>query len=238
MRFLHTLLLVVAALTSVNSAEIQYVNHESRSTLPSGWSLHSDTVPSDHQLSYRIAIKQNPLGVQQLESYLMDHSSNPLSDKFGVHLTRAEVDELTHPLQQSIDSVVEWLSLHGIESHQLQHTANSDFISFTAPVSVGNKLLNTQYKIYKHHSGQYTVRTTEYNVPVHITEHIDYIHPAIQFPRTSQAKLDINSVDSVGNYHPLTKHIQKKQPGQGYKKPSPPKGMLPCTRYITMYSTY
>ena len=85
---------------------------------------------NDILLTYRVAVKQNVDGVNAVKQYLLDHSANPASELYGVHKSRAEVDELVAPHAHSVQAVVDWLAEHGVESHQLQHTANSDFISF------------------------------------------------------------------------------------------------------------
>ena len=204
MRFLSTVALGLLALATT-CTDAALVQHEKLTSIPRGWSLHSEAVSSDAMMTYRIAMKQSSEGVAQLESYLLEHSANPASDKFGAHLTKAEVDAMVAPSSHHIESVVEWLSSHGIQSHELVHTSNSDFISFKASVSVAEKLLNTQYKTYKHVDGATAVRTDSYHLPEHISSAIDYITSTTKFPQVQGKQMKIDGLVN-GKLRPLQRY--------------------------------
>lgn len=202
MRFLATAAVTLLALAAVSDAA--HVKHESLKSVPHGWSLRSVAPENDIHLTYRIAVKQNEAGVKQAEQYLLEHSSNPQSDKFGHHLTRSEINKLVAPSKHSVDAVVSWLAEHGVTSDMLENTEGSDFISFRAPIAVGNKLLKTTYNVYQHSAtGHQVIRATEYHVPEHIQQHIDFVSPTVRFPHTTKRAPEIHSVDKNGKYHPL-----------------------------------
>jgi tripeptidyl-peptidase I len=49
------------------------------------------------------------------------------------------------------------------------------------PIRVAEQLLNTSYSVWSHVSGDSIVRTTYYNLPKNLHEHIDVIQPTTSF---------------------------------------------------------
>lgn len=209
MRLLHLVSIALLALSStVYSYDIanDYVVHgRMSSNIQHGWSLHSiESSPnSNYKLNMKIAIKQNESGVSELEQYLLSHSSNPQSHLYGQHLTREQINNMVAPPQHRVQSVVEWLNTHGI--NDITHSDGSDFVSFKVTVQQANKLLNTQYKTYVHSNGMKAVRTNEYMIPKHLTEHIDYIAPTTRMPIHTKSYLPQSYDSKTKKYNTLTK---------------------------------
>ena len=210
MRFLSTVAVLLCALTSVlasSDLHANHIHHESLPYMPHGWHVLKAAHP-DTYVTYRIAVRQNVAGVKEVEKYLLSHSSNPSSHLFGHHLTSERVTEMTRPHHESVDTVVEWLSQAGVTD--LKHTAGGTFISFRATVELGNRLLNTEYKVFEHKAtGHRTVRTDSYSLPALMKPHIDFVSPATRFPAQPKrlASPEFHTVDRHGKYHPLS-HMQ------------------------------
>ena len=215
MGLLSTLSMGMLALTNP-AATVQHVQHEALTAVPHGWSLQSATPANDVHLTYRVAVKHNAQGIRELEQHLLDHTSHPESPLFGQHMSREAINERVRPDQESVQQVVDWLHQHGVTDEMLEHSDNSGFISFTAPVSVGNKLLHTQYNVYKHEAtGHQVVRTEAYHLPEHLTAHIDFVSPTTRFPHALKAPT-LNSVDKQGKLHPLQHKVKTQAVNSGF----------------------
>jgi tripeptidyl-peptidase-1 len=96
-------------------------------------------------------------------------------------LSAEEVNELVKPKSDSLDLVHEWLAANGIED--LSYSPSQDWIEIIIPVEAVERLLDTEYYVYKHEDGNQLVRTTEWSLPQHLHEHIDAIQPTTSFFR-------------------------------------------------------
>ena len=83
---------------------------------PRGWVQHS-APPADHIIVLRIGLPQPNFHV--LEKHLYE-VSDPDHERYGVYLSKEEVEKLVAPHQESIYLVNEWLQSHGIEETDLQ----------------------------------------------------------------------------------------------------------------------
>lgn len=110
--------------------------------------------------------------------------SDPSHERYGNHLTEAEVNELVKPADKSIDLVHEWLMDNGIASANLDYSPAKDWISISLPIEEVENLLDTKYSTYKHDDGDYAVRTPDWSLPLHLHEHISVIQPTNSFFRT------------------------------------------------------
>ena len=71
--------------------------------------------------SFYVAVKPNPKGVAQLKRYILDHSSNPESDKYGAYLSATEIANMLRP--HNLDLTMSYLREMGIECDEHGGTA-------------------------------------------------------------------------------------------------------------------
>lgn len=102
--------------------------------------------------------------------------------RYGQHLTKEQVEAHVAPHPNTLSAVESWLESYGfdLEADTLRSPAK-DWIIISVPVHVAEHLLNTTYSVWNHVSGDSLVRTTYYNLPEHLHEHIDVIQPTTSF---------------------------------------------------------
>lgn len=81
-----------------------------------------------------------------------------------------------------------WLEESGVDAERLSYTPAKDWIIVSLPVSHIEKLLDTEYSVYRHEDGNEVVRTPQYSLPQHLHEHIDTIQPTNSFFRAKPMK--------------------------------------------------
>lgn len=150
----------------------------------SEWLLTGNASPQD-TVSLTVAVKQQNLA--QLEQIFWEVST-PSSPQYGKFLTAAEVSALVMPSQESINSVVNWLTSYGVQHKSLEFTRSMDFIKFSVPISIATELLSTKYVTYKHTTkGTVLIKAAgEYKIPAHLKNHIDFVAGHIGFPLPSR----------------------------------------------------
>jgi tripeptidyl-peptidase-1 len=152
---------------------------------PRGWLKHSRPAP-DHTIVLRIGLPQPNFHI--LEKHLYE-VSDPDHERYGQHLSKAEVEALVAPHEESIDSVNKWLGTFGIDVDSLVRSPARDWVTLNVPVSLAEKMLDTTYHVWKHsESGDHLVRTTSYSLPSNLHDHIDLIQPTTMFGRFNKHK--------------------------------------------------
>lgn len=126
--------------------------------------------------------------------------SDPFHERYGQHLSKAEVDELVKPSEEALELVHEWLLDHDVEQWELQYSAAKDFIKLSLPVAEVERLLDTKYSIFQHMDGTRLVRTPEYSLPVHLHEHVSVITPTNQFLKSDPMSKDIRVQTDLQTY--------------------------------------
>ncbi|KAJ5319748.1 hypothetical protein N7508_000031 [Penicillium antarcticum] len=170
------LLLGLAAVVSLAVPTQYYELHERRDSTPSSW-MEAKKLDGKVSLPVRIGLKQSNL--EYGHELLMD-LSNPLSSRYGQHLSSNEVHDLFAPTQKSVDNVRSWLESAGITKDRVTQSVNKQWIQFDADAEELEKLLHTKYYLYSHsETGRSHVACREYHVPISVREHIDYITPGI-----------------------------------------------------------
>jgi len=152
-------------------------------------------LPSPQQtIELRIGL-QHP-GFELIEKHLYE-VSDPTHRRYGQHLTKAEVEALVLPPQESLSVVDAWLQSFDVDTDSLVRSPGKDWVVLVVPVHKAEKLLNTvrsrlvsmhllispqKYSVWKHaESGEEIVRTTAYSLPAHIHRHIDVVQPTTMF---------------------------------------------------------
>lgn len=136
----------------------------------------------------------------------------------------------------------QWLESSGVNKDRTKLSNGRNWIHFNATIAEVEGLLQTEYKVYEHGSGQLHIACDEYSVPKDIQEHIDFIMPTVHFdtkimdnPELRQKKRDIPTNLKPGN--PGNGFLPKKGPTIKGPGPQPdalqPQSTTNCNTQIT-----
>lgn len=188
---MHIFLAVLAALVSfdlVYAAAIQQTNlqparYAVKEThfVPRGWTSVGKPDPN-HILNLKIGLKNKRFSELEKHLYEVSHPSHP---RYRRHLSKNEVEDLVRPDDGVSELVSQWLKEHNIQPEKCTYTSAKDWITVSLPVSKVEKLLDTEYSVYRHEDGTSMVRTTKWSLPYHLHEHISTIQPTTAFLRAS-----------------------------------------------------
>lgn len=168
------LLPVLIATLAVGSPLGQFVTKHSLASVPEGWQFHA-AAPADHKLNLHIRLKEENL--DQLQQRALDISDPDHAD-YGKHLSKAEVDAMTAPTQETVDAVTKWLNSQGVDAGNVQ----SGFMFVTVDAGQAKKLLNADYGVYNEPAtGRKTVRTTSYSLPRDVLDAVSMVQPTTLF---------------------------------------------------------
>ncbi|KAJ5223919.1 hypothetical protein N7468_008461 [Penicillium chermesinum] len=186
------LVLGAAAVALAAPTSHSYAVHERREYIPNSW-VEGKRLDGSTSLPVRIGLTQSNLDKGH---DLLMAVSDPTSDRYGKHLSQAEVHDMFAPSQQSVDEVRAWLESAGIAAHRISQSVNKQWIQFDADAKELEDLLRTEYYIYSHaDSGKSHIATREYHVPHSVREHIDYITPGIALRGVNNVKKSVTNVD-------------------------------------------
>ena len=144
--FLAALLGVASAAPSPRS---DYVVHETRVSEPTHWTK-TGRLESNKVLPMRFGLIQQNL--HRLEEMLMS-VSHPESPNYAQHFTPMEVIDTFAPSEETISAVTNWLVDSGFSHDRLRLSANKGWIHLNASTSEVENLLNAEYHVYTHPSG-------------------------------------------------------------------------------------
>ncbi|KAG0702859.1 Pro-kumamolisin, activation domain-containing protein [Suillus ampliporus] len=182
--------LALGLLASANSFLSPYRVHERRGHTPVGWS-YSRKHDSAAVIPLRFALKQS--NIDEIGDYLMA-VSHPESEGYGKHWTAGEVFKKFSPSVESIGAVRAWLEENGFDSSRAKLTRNRGWIEVQATVEEAERLLQTEYHVYGHETGQEHVACDSYHLPEHVQSHVDFVTPTVHF----DAKISKRSGSSEG----------------------------------------
>ena len=144
--FVVTLLGVVFAVPSPPS---DHIVHETRAAEPIHWAK-TGRLDSNRVLPMRFGLAQQNL--HKLEEMLMS-VSHPESPRYAQHFTPMEVIDAFAPSEETISAVTNWLVDSGFSRDRLRLSPNKGWIHVNALTSEVENLLNTEYHVYSHPSG-------------------------------------------------------------------------------------
>ena len=144
--FVATLLSVAFA---VHSPRSDYVLHETRAAEPIYWAKIG-RLDSNSVLPMRFGlVRQN---LHKLEEMLMS-LSHPESLKNAQNFTPMEIVDIFAPSEETTSVVINWLVDSGFSRDRLRLSPNKGWILVNASTSEVENLLNTEYHVYSHPSG-------------------------------------------------------------------------------------
>ncbi|EIW59803.1 subtilisin-like protein, partial [Trametes versicolor FP-101664 SS1] len=153
--------------------------------IPRGWELHGPA-PADYTFDMRIGLKQDKFDELVTSLYEV---SDPAHERYGQHLSKEEVAALVAPHPDSVDLVEEWLSAHGLDVASSQRSHAGDFVTIRVSVAQAEKMLGTQYNVYRHgKSDDYVIRTMNYSLPNVLHEHVTVVAPTTYFSTMKSMK--------------------------------------------------
>eukprot|EP01084_Bolivina_argentea_P284458 487516_1 len=129
------------------------------------------------------ALKQQ--NVDLLRDTLLEVST-PTSDRYGVFLTMNEIQEMVKPTTETVNTVKNWLTEHGVQESHIQ-TITPDFLRVSTNIGFAERLLGCHYYNYKNDYYPNTIvsrvdHAMDYQVPDYIINHLDFISPTKRFP--------------------------------------------------------
>jgi tripeptidyl-peptidase I len=127
-----------------------HVVHETRAAEPRHWAK-TGRLDSNRVLPMRFGLVQQNL--HRLEEMLMS-VSHPESPKYAQHFTPMEVVDTFAPSEETISAVTNWLVDSGFSRDRLRLSTNKGWIHVNASTSEVENLLNTEYHVYTHPSGE------------------------------------------------------------------------------------
>jgi tripeptidyl-peptidase-1 len=152
----------------------------------------------DHRLRLHIGLKKG--NFPQLEKHLYE-VSDPTHPRYGQHLSQDEVDSLVRPTEETSTLVNEWLSELGIPQEDQECNQAGDWVSVTLPVAAAERLLNTEYSVYRHDDGTELIRTPEWSLPEYLHEHISTVQPTNTWmralPKAPRNALKVDTLATV-----------------------------------------
>jgi tripeptidyl-peptidase I len=123
---------------------------------------------------------------------ILDDTSDPLSSRYGKHMTREEIADLTSN-PDSCKSVQKYLIEHG--ATVISTTKYGEQITARAPIHIWEEMFKTEFHAYSYSlegvqgnnsSSRSTkkdfVRTAKYYVPGHLDEHVESVFNTVQMP--------------------------------------------------------
>ncbi|KAJ6489762.1 subtilisin-like protein [Mycena sanguinolenta] len=170
---MHTAYLLLAFLLTKSVASVV---HEKRADHPS--LTYSRRLEGHVTVPLKIGLKQQ--NTQDLSEHLLT-VSDPQSPSFGQHWSPEKVAHVFAPANETRDAVVGWLTDAGFDVDRLRVSYNKAWIHVeNATVDEVEDLLDTEYHVYTHESGEEHAACDSYSLPAHIAHHIDLITPTVQ----------------------------------------------------------
>ncbi|KAI0631109.1 subtilisin-like protein [Trametes polyzona] len=125
--------------------------------------------------------------------------SDPASPNYRQHLSKDEVDQLTAPAPEAVQTVTNWLQKNNITAET--YSSSGDMLRIQVPFEQANALLNANFSTYVHAPTNTTmVRTLAYSLPADVSEHVTFVYPTTQFIPPPTRKPQV----SVANRIPLS----------------------------------
>ncbi|KAF8993521.1 subtilisin-like protein [Cyathus striatus] len=187
-----------------------HVVHEKRVVEPVDW-VRSRRLEADKVLPLRIGLAQQNL--HRLEELLLE-VAHPESEKYGQHYTPEEIISTFAPTNEATEAVTEWLADVGLSRDRVLPSGNKGWIHVNATVAEIEDLLQTEYHVYTHSSGDEQIGCHSYSVPAHVKDHIDLIRPTVHFNHKPLQKRGLAKRDGFKGLGSPSVHEGPKQSGQ------------------------
>ncbi|OHW92825.1 pro-kumamolisin [Colletotrichum incanum] len=174
-----TLLTALAAVAFANpvTRSHKHVVHEERHPARREW-VKNHRLHTMARLPVRIGLAQSNL---HRANEFMNDVAHPDSPNYGKHWTHEDIINMFAPRQESIALVMQWLESEGIKRSRIELSKGRNWVQFNGTAGEVERLLKTEYHVYKHEQGHMHIACDKYHVPEHLVEHIDMITPSVHF---------------------------------------------------------
>lgn len=238
-----TLFTALAAVTIANpvTRSHSHVVHEERHPARREW-VKNHKLHTMARLPVRIGLAQSNL---HRANEFMNDVAHPDSPNYGKHWTHDEIAEMFAPKQESIALVMQWLESEGIHRSRVELTRGRSWIQFNGTVGEMERLLKTEYHMYKHEQGHKHVACDKYHVPEHLVQHIDMITPTVHFDqrigeqrKNTKYDLEEHHIEELKKRQLRKRELAKRDVATGGKNPaiqgSPDSGFGPKQGAVVM----
>ena len=228
--FVVTLLGLASAVPSPRPESDHVVHESSRVAELTHW-IETSRLDSNKVLPMRVGLNQQNL--HRLEEMLMS-VSHPDSPKYAQHFSPMEVVDTFAPSEETISAVTNWLVDSGFSRDRLRLSANKGWIHLNASTSEVENLLNTEYHVFTHPSGDTQIGEEScpyihtsmiysrflgcynYSLPKYLQQHVDFIHlndrPVSSALQKRTGRRGLHSSSSIpkmiGSPGPITHSLQ------------------------------
>jgi len=145
--------------------------------LPKGYELlpsHKRSLTSNGEITVVLGLKQRNL--DKLEEVFWA-VSDPKNVQYGNHMTFTEVIDLIAPKQESVDTLINWMTENGIEREKIVLHESKDFLNVDMTIAQAESLFNApQTSVVHKRSGRVAVRMDSgYELPASINSLVDFV---------------------------------------------------------------
>lgn len=120
-------------------ASLEHFQLKETAPTPQNW-IKVGRPAATHPITLRIAFPQP--GFSLLEQHIYE-VSDPAHARYGMHLSKGDVETLISPHSDSLKAVNQWLGEHGLGEEHLRRSSAADWVKFTVPVAKAEIMLNT-----------------------------------------------------------------------------------------------
>lgn len=117
--------------------------------------------------------------------------SDPTSSRYGQHLSKAQVDALSHADPASVARVRSWMeSFDGVKDVSM--SADGGVLSAEVPLATAEEMLSTNYAVYRHRTTDKTavrVQPDGYELPDAIAGDVVFVTPTSRLPVVQRTRL-------------------------------------------------
>lgn len=151
--------------------------------VPAQWIEMPESVTSNNKVFDVIfALKQR--NTDKL-SRLFEAVTNPESPQYGQYLEIGQITAIIEPSEETIETVMNWLSFHGVTDAVL--TKNRDHVQASIALSTLKRMFEVEFRTYMHRrtGRMHTTSVAAYSVPARLSAHLDFVVGFSGFPSES-----------------------------------------------------
>lgn len=186
--------LAVAATAFAQTAALGTTSAFGASAAARGWTTEG-SVPDATRMELTFAIRH-----QNKDKLLktFNEVSNPDHEAYGKYLSFDEVNALTAPASEDVETVES--AVRALNGVNVRRTASNDYIIAEVTVADAEKMFGGDFLRYANKDGQSILRNPEAGVPADLASAIDFVRPLNQLPHTGgQLRVQNSSANALVN---------------------------------------
>eukprot|EP00026_Physarum_polycephalum_P003630 Phypoly_transcript_03643.p1 GENE.Phypoly_transcript_03643~~Phypoly_transcript_03643.p1 ORF type:complete len:749 (+),score=76.92 Phypoly_transcript_03643:97-2343(+) len=173
--------------------------------VPKGYNLlpsHKRSTTSSEEISVVLGLKQRNLDKLEETFWAVSDPKNP---EYGNHMSFTEVIDLIAPPQESVDTLINWMTENGIERGKIVLHESKDFLTVDMTVAQAESLFKApQTPIVHKKSGRVAVRMgSGYELPAEVDGLVDFISSLNEIKNAPPVVLDLPTT-------PIAEGVSKK----------------------------